>query len=88
MYIKPWNAESERILKRLSRNGRTFSYDTNISRDFGQKYKEVMNKEYIDFATTRYSRRKDKTLFQVNEKCRLRPKETRRGIKFYIEQIF
>ena len=49
----------------LKRDGKAFSHDTRLPREFGQKYPSLFDEGFLDTASTRYSRRKDKTLFQT-----------------------
>ena len=37
MFIKPWNEESEKIMRQLSISGRAFTKDMTFSRNFGKK---------------------------------------------------
>lgn len=80
MYCRPWSKESERILKQLHiNNGKAFSFESNIAREFGKKYPNIFNNGFLDTATTRYSKRKDKTLFQTPPDVVVFPK----GLNFH-----
>lgn len=63
VYIKPWSKESERILYQLTKNGKAFCFDTKMPSDFGRRCKDIINKDFLDIATTKYRTKKWKTIF-------------------------
>ena len=67
MFIRPWNKEAERILIQLKKNGKAMCNNSSIARDFGKKHGKLLDRGFLDMASTRYSKRKDKTLFQTPE---------------------
>lgn len=63
MFIRPWSKESERILHDLSKDKISITKNNGLAREFGHKCPELFNKGLLDVATTRYSKREDKTFF-------------------------
>lgn len=87
MFIKPWNKESENILRQLSYSGKAFTHNTNIANEFGKKHKNIFNNGLLDVATTRYSKRKDKTFFITPPDIAVIPKPGQRGIIFQFKRF-
>ena len=83
MFIRPWNKEAERILIQLEKNGKAFTHNSNIGREFGKKHKNIFNNGFLDVASTRYSKRRDKTLFQTPDDIKI----FRKGSKYYFKRL-
>ena len=86
MFIKPWNKESERILRQLSLTGR--AYITNnryLPREFGMKCKEIINQDFLDIATIRNKKTK-RTWFITPPDIMVIPKPSDRGIHFHFRR--
>ena len=63
--VKPWSQEAANIIRQLMKNnGRANTSNINLGREFGRKT-DLIDKGFLDVATTRYSKKPDKTLFQV-----------------------
>jgi len=83
MFIRPWNKEAERILIQLKKNGKAMCNNSSIAREFGKKHRDLIDNGFFDMATTRYSKRKDKTLFQTSEDVEV----FKKGKKYYFKRF-
>ena len=87
MFIKPWNKESEKILRQLSFSGKAFTHNPRVAREFGKKYKNIFNNGFLDVASTRYSKRPDKTFFITPPDIAVIPKPGERGINYHFKRF-
>ena len=71
-YIKPWNEESCRMLKQLSKNGRAYTHDMKFVREFSKRktIREAADRDFFDIA---HNRRKGKTWFVLSPNVSLKP---------------
>jgi len=66
MFIRPWNKESKNIILQLHRNnGKATTINRRLPQEFGKKYPDLFDRGFLDVASTRYSKRRDKTLFMT-----------------------
>lgn len=88
MFIRPWSKDAERILKQLSlNNGRAYTPNRLISREFGKKYPSLFDEGYLDVAYTRYSKRNDKTIFVTPPDVMVIPKPSQKGIGYHFRRF-
>lgn len=87
MYVKPWNKESENILKQLSMNGRAFTRDTKgLPVQFGHRCKELINNDLLDIATIR-NKKERKTWFITPPDVIVKPKYGNRGSFYHFNRF-
>jgi hypothetical protein len=87
VFIKPWNKESERILRQLSLTGRAYTNDKKFVRAFGCKHKNILDNGFLDIASTNYGKRPDKTLFVTPPEVAVVPKPGERGVNFHFKRF-
>ena len=73
VYIKPWNKESERILKNLTRIGKAWTHDKQIGPKFGMKGETL--DPFIDVAWINSRRKERQTLIVTKENVVVVPKK-------------
>jgi hypothetical protein len=74
MFIRPWNKESENILKQISLYGKAYTKDTkNLPIQFGQHCKDIIHQDLLDIATIRNKREK-RTWFIIPHDVSVIPK--------------
>ena len=61
-YIHHWSKESENLLQKLSRYGRTSTKNMKLSWEIGKKYHTFVDQNYLDIG---HSHKKGKTLIQI-----------------------
>lgn len=83
VYMKPWNKESQRILDQLTMDLRASTMNTRLSVDFGKKYPELIELDFLDMATTKYRKKKNKTIYSLPKNVRVIP---RKG-KYFFHKI-
>ena len=65
MRVKPWSKECENIIKQMKKDfGKASTFNRELSQEFGRKT-NLINKGFLDVASTRYNKKKNKTLFQL-----------------------
>lgn len=86
--IKPWDEKSEKILKELSLNGRSYTHDMILARNFSKR-KEIryLTDEKIDMLDITGNRRKKKTVFTTPLDVMVTPRITRKGLKFEFKRF-
>lgn len=77
MYIKPWNKESERILRHLTKNGKAWTKDVTLTRAFGRRCPEIIDNDFMDIGRIE---KKNKSVFVLGEDIQIMPK---RGKYFF-----
>lgn len=88
MFVRPWNEESEKILKQLSsNNGKAWTKNTKLGSEFGKRHKELFNNGFLEVASTRYSKRPDKTFFITPPDVMVIPRPHQRGISFHFKRF-
>ena len=85
MYIKPWNEESERILKQLSLSGKAYTKNMMFSKSFGRKIK-TSGLDDAGFLELFHNRRKQKTCFVTPPGIAVIPKLGERGINYHFKK--
>jgi len=86
MFIKPWDEESERILRQLSFSGRAFTKNMKFARLFSKRkdVRAVSNGDLLDIT---FSRRKQKTWFVTPPDITVIPKPGERGINYHFKRF-
>ena len=84
MFIKPWNDEIEKILHRLVHDGKAYTKNTRIGTDFGVRFPEVIDADFLDVVTTNYRKKEKETIFVTKPGVVLIPKNK----KFFFHKIF
>jgi hypothetical protein len=86
MFVKPWNKDSEMILRQLSLFGRAYTKDMFIPIDFSKNkaIRELTNKDLLDITS---NRRKRKTVFTVPLDVMVVPKPFDNGINFHFKRF-
>ena len=62
MFVRPWSKEAERVLKQLSKNGKAYSINPKLPREFGMKCKDIFHQDLLDVASIR-NKKKRKNIF-------------------------
>ena len=79
MFVKPWDEKSRKILDQLTRDGRAYTSDIELSRKFGRMYSELSEQGFIDIARIE---RKQKTVFVTPPDIRIVPLKNKK-YQFY-----
>ena len=58
-----------------------------FSRELGKRCQPLFEEDIIDFATTRYGKREDKIIFQINPKFMVLPKFEKNKLRFHFKKI-
>ena len=91
MYVKPWSSESERILRRLVKNGKAYTPNNTLTRTFGRKYPELIDNNFLDIG--RIDKKKE-SIIATRENVVVVPKPSFNGgpqskfPKFHFYKIF
>jgi len=75
------------VLRQLSLSGRAYVKDPKVARNFGCKYKNVLDNGLLDIASTRYGKREDKIVFVTPPDVSVIPKPSRNGINFHFRRF-
>ena len=73
MFVKPWNEESENILRRISIYGRAKTNNLQLVRDFSKR-SEIRELSQQGFFTISNNRRKHESWFNIPEDIFVKPK--------------
>jgi hypothetical protein len=79
MFVKPWDEKSRKILEQLTRDGKTYTTDIEITRAFGRYFPELEDNEFLDIARVD---RKKKTWFVAYPNVRVRSYKNKK-FEFY-----
>jgi len=89
MFVKPWDDKSRRIMDQIVRNGKAFTTDIKLSRAFGRRYPELIDK---DFLTIARADRKKETVFATYPNVMVVPvsipSSRRSKMKYKFHKIF
>ena len=78
--------EAENVLKQLNKYGRAISHDIELTRLLGKSHRNLLDKNLLDVATTRYNKRDNKTLFSTPFDVIVTPKITKNGVNFHFKR--
>ena len=81
VYVKPFKKIDRDIFDRLMIKGRYDVFDTNLTRNFGHKYKEIIDADFLEIARVE---KKRKSIIQLTEDARIMPKNG----KYFFYKIF
>lgn len=71
-----------------SKYSRSFKIpNPDYNRSFARRYQRLLDAGLIEIGTTRYSKRKDKTIYLLGEFTVCKPVKTRRGLGFKIKRF-
>jgi len=86
MFVKPWNEESEKILKDLMISGRSYTQNPLVARDFS-KHKEIRHLTNIGFLDIASNRRKRKTIFVTPPEIKILPEIKNNKFSFKFKKL-
>jgi hypothetical protein len=82
--VIPWDKEIESIFERLTRDRIAYTKNTRLASEFGSKYPELVDNDFIDVVTTKYRKKEQKTIFAIAPNVVIIPKDKR----FSFHKIF
>jgi hypothetical protein len=82
--VKPWDKEIQNIFERLTRDRVAYTKNTRLASEFGSKYPELVDNDFIDVVTTKYRKKEQKTIFAIAPNVVIIPKDKR----FSFHKIF
>jgi len=77
-------SDAKRILKLLQVHGKAKTKNTDLSRLFGMKAKEIIDSGLLDIATTSYRNGKKKSLYQTDYDVTIEPS----GFRWYFKRNY
>jgi len=86
VFIKPWDKESEQILRQLSYSGRAYSKNMPFVRKFASQrpIRDLINNDFLDIA---HNHKKKKSIFVTPPDIAVIPKPGERGINFHFKRF-
>jgi hypothetical protein len=86
VFVKPWDEKSRKILDALTRDGRAYTTDIELSRKFGHRCSELSTLGFLDIARIE---RKQKTVFVTPPEIKIIKIEKKKyGLKYKFYRTF
>jgi len=87
--FKKWglDKEIENVMQQLTVTSRAESRNKTLSVRFGQRCMDLLNENLLDYATTHYRKRENKTIFQLPKDVFVVPKICKNGVNFHFKRL-
>jgi len=86
MFVRPWSKEAENYFKRLAKDRIAYTKDTNFTRNFGKKYANLIDQDFLDIGRIG---RKRESVIVLRPGVTLEPIKRRNSrLAFKFEKLF